>query len=97
MKAKWSEMTPEEREAKKKYQRDWYKKHGRKKGGKKPVAAAAAEAKGGGAVEPVKLEIKRLSDGVDPGEAFFYIADSLQVMNGHLKRICDACEKAGGL
>ncbi|WAC05654.1 MAG: hypothetical protein OS112_03230 [Methanoregula sp.] len=43
------------------------------------------------------MEIKRLSDGVDPGEAFFYIADSLQVMNGHLRRIADACEKAGGM
>jgi len=48
-------------------------------------------------VQPAKLEIKRLSDGVDPGEAFFYIADSLQVMNGHLRRIADACEKAGGM
>jgi hypothetical protein len=94
MKAKWSDMTPE---AKKKYHRDWYAKNGRKKSAKKPAAAVAAAPTGGGQVQPVKLEIKRLADGVDPGEAFFYIADSLQVMNGHLKRICDACEKAGGL
>lgn len=65
-----------------------------RKGAKNPLQP---HRQGGGQVQPAKLEIKRLSDGVDPGEAFFYIADSLQVMNGHLRRIADACEKAGGM
>ena len=82
------DMTPEELDRRRAYGKAWYKKNGRKKGAATPKKSAAAAA---------VLKIAPLRNGDDPGEALFYIADSLQVMNGHLKRIVDACEKAGGL
>jgi len=88
MTKKISEMTPEEAEAKRKYQREWARK---KHPGKKRLAAAAAEKK------TTVLQIAPLRNGDDPGEALFYIADSLQVMNSYLRRIVEACEKAQGL
>lgn len=83
MTKKASEKTPEELEAYRKYQRDWARN---KKLGKKTTKK-----------EPAVLKIAPLYNGDDPGEALFYISDSLQVMNGYLKRIVEACEKAGGL
>jgi hypothetical protein len=92
MNKKYSEMTPEEKVKKQAYQRNWYLKNSRKKGNKKPAAAAPQR---GGAVQPVKLEFTPLSDGVNPGEALFYISDTLQNILAELKRISQACEKAG--
>lgn len=110
MTKKISEMTPAEAEAKRKYQREWARK---KHPGKKRLAAAAAAAAAGKAggiknnlqgdgVAPAAgnnrvLQIAPLYNGDNPGEALFYISDSLQVMNNHLKRIVEACEKAQGL
>ena len=88
MTKKVSEMTPEEAEAKRKYNREWARKN---HPGKKRLAAAAAEKK------TTVLKIAPLYNGDNPGEALFYIADSLQVMNSYLRRITEACEKAGGM
>ena len=88
MTKKISEMTPEEAEAKRKYQREWARKHRPPK-----KQRAAKKAPKGTTI----LQINPLRNGDDPGEAFFYIADSLQVMYSYLRRICEACEKAQGI
>jgi hypothetical protein len=88
MTKKISEMSPEEAEAKRKYQREWSRTH---RPGKKRLAASKA------AAAPTVLQIAPLRNGDDPGEALFYISDTLANILAELKKIAQACEKAGGL
>jgi glycine/D-amino acid oxidase-like deaminating enzyme len=85
-----SELTPKEAEARRKYSREWAKKNKQKK-------AAAAAAAAPPAAAPTVLKIAPLRNGGDPGEALFYISDTLANILAELKKIAQACEKAGGM
>jgi len=79
-----SELSPEELEKRRAYQREWYRKNRPPKEERAQQQPAAAT---------TVLKIAPLRNGDDPGEALFYIADALQMMNTLLKRLATLEDK----